>query len=296
MHQKTFAEENGASEIPSESVTVAARHLIRKMRGGTQAHLVRASDGHCYVVKFVNNPQHRRILVNELISAVLIEHLGIASPRVKLIETTAEFLAANPHVHIQLRSQKVLPAPGLHLGSRYPGDPAQVAVYDLLPDPILKAVENQSHFAGVLAFDKWVSNADARQSIFFRAKLKDWIPGSAAHSLKMGFVAQMIDNGFVFDGPDWTFGDSAIQGLYFRPTVYRNIRGFADFEPWLSRIVHFPEEVIDRAVKAIPPAWLAGEEEALDVLLARLWKRRARVPDLIEASRKGRSDPFPAWK
>ncbi|HVO96760.1 MAG TPA: HipA family kinase [Bryobacteraceae bacterium] len=274
----------------------AARRLIRKMRGGAQAHLLEAADGHCYVVKFVNNPQHRRILVNEWIAAVFLNYLGIASPAAEIVEISGDFLASNPDVHLQLGSRRLAPEPGWHFGSRFPGDPARIVVYDFLPDTILEKIENLGDFAGVLAFDKWMGNADARQSIFFRARLKDWIPGSEAHSLKMGFVAQMIDNGFVFDGPNWSFGDSASQGLYFRPMVYRNIRGFADFEPWLSRIVHFPEEVVDRAVKAIPPAWLAGEEEALDVLLARLWKRRTRVPDLIEASRRGRSDPFPDWK
>ena len=44
----------------------AVRH-VRKMRGGAQAHLLEADDGHWYVVKFRNNPQHRRILVNELL-------------------------------------------------------------------------------------------------------------------------------------------------------------------------------------------------------------------------------------
>jgi hypothetical protein len=44
---------------------VDACRLIRKMRGGAQAHLIQAADGHHYVVKFLNNPQHRRILVNE---------------------------------------------------------------------------------------------------------------------------------------------------------------------------------------------------------------------------------------
>ena len=58
---------------------VDARRLIRKMRGGAQAHLIEAADGHCYVVKFLNNPQHRRILVNEWIASVFLRYLGISS-------------------------------------------------------------------------------------------------------------------------------------------------------------------------------------------------------------------------
>ncbi len=39
---------------------------IRPMRGGSQSHLMRASDGAYHVVKFQNNPQHRGVLANEL--------------------------------------------------------------------------------------------------------------------------------------------------------------------------------------------------------------------------------------
>jgi hypothetical protein len=42
--------------------------------------------------------------------------------------------------------------------------------------------------------------------------------------------------------------------------------------------------------------WLAGEEEALEVLLARLLKRRKLVPDLICHCHRDRSNPFPLWR
>jgi hypothetical protein len=273
-----------------------ARRLIRKMRGGAQAHLLEATDGHAYVVKFINNPQHRRILVNEWIASVFLQYLGIATPEPAMVRVSAEFLAENPDVHFQLGTSRQLPNTGWHFGSRYPGDPARTVVYDFLPDTILDTIENLPDFLGALAFDKWMGNADSRQAVFFRARLKEWIPGSEAHGLKMGFVAQMIDNGFVFNGPHWGFAESAIQGQYFRPSVYRSVRGLADFEPWLARIANFPEEIVDQAVKAIPPIWLEGEEEALEVLLARLLKRRSRVADLIEDSRQGRVNPFPNWR
>ena len=273
-----------------------ARRLIRKMRGGAQAHLLEASDGHAYVVKFVNNPQHRRILVNEWMSSVFLNYLGIATPASTVVRLSEDFLAANPEVHLQLENSHETPPPGWHFGSRYPGNPTNVVTYDFLPDPILDQIENLPDFLGALAFDKWMGNADSRQAVFFRARLKEWIPGSEAHGLKMGFVAQMIDNGFIFGGPNWQFNDSAIQGVYFRPHVYRNVRGLADFEPWLTRIVNFPDGVIDQAVKSIPPAWLDGDEDAFSVLLGRLLKRRSRVPDLIKASRLGKSNPFQAWR
>ena len=271
---------------------VAAHRLTRKMRGGAQAHLLEASDGHSYVVKFHNNPQHRRIRVNEWIASTFLHYLDIAAPPIAMVELTEEFLAATPDVHIQLGRERQPVTPGWHFGSRFPGDPMRTVVYDFLPDTLLEQVENIQDFLGVLAFDKWMGNADSRQAIFFRARIHDPLAANPPH---LGFVAQMVDNGYVFEGPHWRWGDSPIQGLYFRPLVYRTVRGLAAFEPWLDRIRNCPEEVVDQAVKRIPPAWLEGDEDELERLLERLLRRRERVPDLIEQCRSGRSNPFPMW-
>jgi hypothetical protein len=273
---------------------VDARRLVRKMRGGAQAHLLEASDGNCHVVKFSNNPQHRRILVNEWISAVFLRHLGLSSPEAAMVRVSQEFLEANPDAYLQLGRERRLPELGWHFGSRYPGDPARMAVYDFLPDSLLDKVENAGEFPGVLAFDKWTSNEDSRQAIFFRARLREGAREQRPE--RLGFIAQMVDNGYVFGGPHWRLSDSPIQGLYFRPLVYAKVRGWADFEPWMERIRHFPEEVVDQAVKQIPPAWLEGEESELERLLDRLLSRRKRVADLIQDCRTGRADPFPAWR
>ena len=85
---------------------VTARRLIRKMRGGAQAHLMEASDGHSYVVKFHNNPQHRRILVNEWIASTFLHYLGIAAPEIAMVQVTESFLAGDPDIHIQLGRER----------------------------------------------------------------------------------------------------------------------------------------------------------------------------------------------
>jgi hypothetical protein len=272
----------------------AVRH-IRKMRGGAQSHLLQADDGHWYVVKFRNNPQHRRILVNETIAAVLLDYLRISQPETTLVEVTPEFLESNPEVFIQLGTRRTAIPAGWHFGSRYPGDPGRTAVYDFLPDALLARVVNFNEYLGALVFDKWAGNADSRQSIFVRARIKEWAPEAGAHHLEKGFLAQMVDHGYLFDGPNWDFCDSPLQGLYYRPLVYEKVRGWDDFEPWLSQVVDFPEDVIDSALKRIPEAWLDGDREALGALLERLLARRKRVPDLIGEVRRGRANSFPNW-
>ncbi len=275
---------------------VRARTLVRKMRGGAQAHLMEADDGNFWVVKFRNNPQHRRILVNELLASAFLKYLQIAAPDTTLVHLPEDFLQANPEICIKLGARREAVESGWHFGSKYPGDPARTAVYDFLPDALFNQVENIRQFAGMLVVDKWLSNADARQSIFVRARIKDYVPAAGGQRAHVGFIALMMDHGFCFDGPHWRYTESPIQGIYFRPSVYSSIRGLDDFQPWLDRVTHFPEQVIDDAVKRIPPEWLDGDEQDLENLLARLMARRRRVRDLLEDCKRGRTNPFPNWR
>src|ERR1700684_1153035 len=109
---------------------VQATRLIRKMRGGAQAHLLECDDSHFYIVKFRNNPQHRRILINEWVASVFLDELRIASPQIALINLSSEFLEANPDVYLQLGSSRARPEPGWHFGSRHSADPFKISVYD----------------------------------------------------------------------------------------------------------------------------------------------------------------------
>jgi len=64
----------------------AIRHL-RPLRGGAQSHLLKAPDGGCYVTKFQNNPQHIRVLANEMLANLALA-LGLPMPRVEVIEVS----------------------------------------------------------------------------------------------------------------------------------------------------------------------------------------------------------------
>lgn len=275
---------------------IRARKLIRKMRGGAQAHLVEGEDGHFYVVKFVNNPQHRRILINEWLACAFLRYLQIHVPHTAVLELTDEFIAENPDLYITLGSKREAVPAGLHFGSRLAVHPERVATFDFLPDSLLHKVENRSDFLGILVFDKWVGNADARQAVFFRARAKNWTPLKGETPGRLGFFAQMIDHGFAFNGAHWQFQDSPLQGLYFRTSIYDEVRSLDSFQPWLSMIENFPLEVIDFAWKEIPRGWLDSDEDALLELLEALVKRRSRVADMIEDVRRKRTTAFANWR
>jgi hypothetical protein len=260
------------------------------MRGGAQAHLIEASNGDFYVVKFLNNPQHRRILVNELIVSAMLEYLQIEVPETALVEITPEFIRESPGARITIGTKEIEPAVGWHFGSRYPGEPSRVAVYDFLPDALLPRVANLPQFAAMLAFDKWIANADCRQCVFLRERPSQrGFPAAEP----VDFIAKMIDHGFAFQGPCWEFIDVPLQGLYPRCKVYAC--SLAAFEQCLTRIVGCPYEVLYGVGKQVPAEWLDGDEDKLEKLLVSLHERRKRVPSLVREAVAARPSCFSTW-
>jgi len=263
---------------------LAVEH-IRRMRGGAQAHLMRCDDGACYVVKFQNNPQHVRVLANEMLGTRLAARMGLPVPRVEVVEVTGELIALTADLVMQLGVGRAPCRAGRQLGSRYPGDPARLVVHDFLPDDSLREVENLSDFAGMLVYDKWTCNTNGRQAVFFTE------PGRSRRQ------AMMIDQGFCFNAGEWNFPDAPLRGIYLRHRVYETVTGMDSFEPWLGRVEkRMSPEVVGEIAEEIPPEWYNHELDKLGELLARLEQRRTRVRELIVQARNSGRQPFPNWK
>ena len=260
------------------------------MRGGAQSHLMRCSDGHYYVVKFQNNPQHRLVLANELLGTKLAARLGLPTAPLAVIEVSEELIRLTPDLAIELGRSRVPCAPGLQFGSRYPGDPRRLTLHDFLPDEQLRALENLHDFAGMLVFDKWTCNTNGRQAVFFQ-ELNGGAKGGATP-----YRAMMIDQGFCFNAGEWNFPDAPLRGLYARNRVYEGVTGMESFAPWLARLEkRVTERVLDEVSREIPPEWYADDHDALYRLLEQLHRRRSRVPDLLIEAKKSSRHPFPNW-
>jgi len=262
----------------------ALEHL-RRMRGGAQSHLFRCRDGAYYVVKFQNNPQHLRILANEMLATRLAARLGLPVPPVTVVEVSPELVENTADLVMQFATGRVACKPGRQFGSQYPGHPAEVSVYDYLPDEQLVEIEDLEVFCGMLVFDKWSCNTNGRQAVFFRE------PGRSRYQ------ALMIDQGFCFNAGEWNFPDAPLRGLYARQRVYERVTGLESFEPWLGRLEQrITRAALGEAAERIPPEWYSDDAAALDELLERLYQRRGRVRELIVSARDSSRQPFPNWK
>ena len=272
---------------------------IRRMRGGAQSHLMRCSDGNYYVVKFQNNPQHRRILVNELLGTKLAARLGLPTTPVAIVEVSEELIRLTPDLAMEMPRQRVPCQPGLQFGSRYPGDPRRLALHDFLPDEQLRQVSNLHDFAGMLVFDKWTCNTNGRQTLFFQEPPRSGHPtADSAEGERPGkpYSTLMIDQGFCFNAGEWNFPDAPLRGLYARNRVYEGVTGMESFAPWLERLEkQMTERALDELMKQIPPAWYEDDLDTVLRLSEQLLRRRARVPELILAAKQSNRQPFPNW-
>jgi hypothetical protein len=262
---------------------ISAIQHIRKMRGGSQPHLLRASDNHYYITKFRNNPQHTRILANEYLATKLGRLVGLPMPQVAIISVSDWLIENSPELKIDLGGYSVACASGLQFGSRYVVDPTKASVFDYLPESMMNRVRNLHDFTRVLAFDKWTGNADGRQVVFAKAANKRF------------YRASFIDQGYCFNAGEWDFPDSSLRGAYARSGVYAQVTGWDDFEPTLSRIEEIEVAEIWNIVRETPEDWYQSDTEALSHLIASLYQRRALVRELITAFRKSSRNPFPNW-
>jgi hypothetical protein len=263
---------------------VLAVQAIQKMRGGAQSQLMLGSDGKLWVVKFQNNPQHLRVLANELIATRLAEAVGLTVPASDVVEVTEWLVANSPGMTIELgRNQRERYQAGLQFGSQFVGGTMAGQVMDYLPEQQLEEVRNLGEFAGMLCLDKWAGNCNGRQAVFSR------------QGKERRYKATFIDQGFCFNAGEWTFPDSPLRGVYARNTVYAGVTGWKSFEPWLSRIEAVEPGTLWEIAEAVPPEWYGGDLRVIERLMEQMLLRRGRIRELIVSFRESDRAPFPMW-
>lgn len=241
------------------------------MRGGAQSHLVRCSDGHSYVVKFANNPQHRRVLANEWLAGRLAQAIGLPVPSVAMVQVGSVLVEKSPGLKIRVGKQLIACANGLQFGSRVPTSSPCAPIYDQLSRPALSRVENLSDFVGMLLFDQWTCNCDMRQVIFCQGPSQDTLR------------AYMVDQGSCFNRGSWSFPDSPLRGIYRDGAVYAGISRRDSVEPWLIRLESLSDDAIVAAGQEAPEEWYGRWPQILR-LLEQLTLRRHLARNLLRAS------------
>lgn len=264
-----------ALSLTSPIVVTAVEH-IRPMRGGSQPHLMRCSDGHYYVVKFQNNPQGTRILVNEYITGKLARLLGLPCPDICLVDVREDLVHLTRGLSFEAPSLTVPVPAGLAFGSQYPSRlcgvrRALLSVMDFRPASMARTVENLPDLLGMLVLDKWTSNLDNRQILCVPRR----------NEVGLRYRMFLIDNGFCFCGKDWDFRDHPLRGVHLDTTVYSQISTPKSLDTWMGRLESIVTwDALTAIAKSLPSVWVDDPGRLLR-LLESLYDRKKQVSALV---------------
>jgi hypothetical protein len=238
-------------------------HLIehfRALRGGSQPRLMRASDGHLYVVKFQDNPQGSRILANELLASRLALQLGLPVPQAEILELSPN-LAETLYFETPTGPRRI--SPGLHVGLRLVISPIEGRIYDFLPQAYVDQVRNQEDIAGIQLFDLWTCNRDTRQAVYWK------------RSQQKKFTVTFIDHGHCFGGPNWKLSIGVTADCL--PSVDED-------SSWLAKLEALPPDLISRLAADIPTEWYSNDIGGISDMLERLVVRQADLRRLLQGA------------
>ncbi len=249
---------------------------LRRLNGSTQAHLMLASDGEMYAVKFQNNPQSARALASEFLATRLGLWLGLPMPQVEVIEVS-ERLVNHALLRIEHDDTLTRCASGRQLALHY-----MPHALESVPRSSAR-VTNSQDLICALPFDKWTGNCDNRQAVFMRQGRRD-------------YRVTLIDQHHCFNASHWTFPDLPQHGTYEHIHIYQDVTGWQWFEPTLRRIEKISRFDLWQFATEIPPEWYGYDTRALSRLVERLYKRRFVIRELITTLRQSTGDPFPQWK
>jgi hypothetical protein len=251
----------------------AARYVTPLREGGSLPAIVEADDGRLYVVKFRGAGQGSRALVAEVIAGELGRALGLRVPALALVELDPALARTerDPEIQHLLRASA-----GLNLGLAYV--PGAVGF-----DPAARVAIAGALASRIVIFDAFVTNVDrtARNPNLLWAEGELWL----------------IDHGSaLYWHHDWS---GALEGSARPFPLIRDhvLLPWADDLPAAGEALRrkLGDEVIERAVAAVPDEWLPAEAPFESpaarraAYVAYLRARREATPIFLEEAIRARA-------
>jgi hypothetical protein len=248
------------------NLTLSGVRRLGSMPGGTQSQLMLGSDGNPWVVKFTNNPQHPRILVNELIVGRIAQSIGLTVPQCGPIVVDQQTILRDTRLRIQLkngRSERC--ADGVQFGSQYIGGYLRDSLANQVGLIQSRRVLNLGELLGMFVLDRWTGNRDRRQMLF-----KTLLDGKRVRAI-------FIDQGWCFGAGDWIFHADPLPWGTLRSILLDLAFNWTSFEPWITKIETFPPEMLWDIAASVPSAWYGNDRYSLEKLMENLLNRRSLI-------------------
>ena len=214
---------------------------IRKLRGGSQPILARASDGQLYVVKFTNIFERPNLPFNESMGAELYRLFNLCVPSWRPLLVTSSFLDHNPDCWNETAEGKLRPDEGLCFASRFLGGDG-IRLLELLPGAYLNRVRNSIDFWAAWLIDVCADHASHRVAIFTEER---------SRSLHAHFVSHC----HMFGGLDGNLKTEPSKTRYLDERIYPDI-GPEGLNRLVRRLHRLDVDGLWRESRTLPVEWL----------------------------------------
>jgi hypothetical protein len=242
------------------SKRVEALEHIRKLRGGSQPVLVKASDDYMYVVKFQNSLQGPNLLFNEAVGTEVFRSTDLLVPEWRIVHVSDSFISGNPECWFETESGIQRPKAGLCFGSRLLSL-SHGSIFEILAGGYFSRVRNRSSFWTARVLDLICDHADNRQALFLEGATR-WLD------------AYFIDHGHLFGGAEgWAFPQSRMS-KYLDARIYTEASQNTADEV-IEAIEGIDLKRLDHVVSSLPAVWKSK------LAMARFGRFRQRIADRV---------------
>jgi hypothetical protein len=236
--------------------------LIKAISADSKPIVLRASDGHAYVTKWVFRTKETRRLINEWIAAPVLRYMGANCADNTIIEVTEQFIKQN---RVALKAAFGEDFVNLKSGPVF----ASLINEDLeqtLNQPLLDHVTNLTDFHAALVADVFLCQGDKRQAIFERIG-------------KRQYRAKLIDNANALESTWWQFKTEP-NAVYADRNVYLDLT-VSSAEELITKLQAMPRSVITTALNQLPQSWIADDQGRLNHVVQTLWHRQRNLRFLM---------------
>lgn len=264
----------------------AARALNPIKNGITRPYYVNCQNNNTYVVKFAQNPEGPRVLVNEYICAEIATDLGLPLANPTLITIGQEFIEDHgDEIRSHLDTDETVQE-GFHFGTE-----KVKKVVPITTAAMLAQARNVNVIPDIVIFDQLVCNVDRDKNIgnlLFDIDSKEIVVIDHTHAFKIGALWDASQLKHQMIGEPFEMFDTS--GYVYKKLV-QFIDGYNPFHSVIEKISGMTEERLWHIINSVPDQWLVTEEEK-ELLFKYLYDRKNRIEDVLPLLR----NYLPRWK
>lgn len=263
--------------------TVLAIRASGKINNGCTKPYYVTCDEDIYIVKFKENPQGLRVLINEYVCAEIGTIIGLPLPSPALIRVSEDFVRHNNQelsIHIGAEI-----TPGIHFGTK-----KVKKAYPITNSDMLKFAKNNDIIPDIILFDQLVCNRDRDSNggnLLFDATKKEIVVIDHTHVFDLGSIWTNTDLDQRIDQEFTAFDASGYVYRKFVPFI----RGNNPFYASLQRMARLKESDLWNIINGIPIEWGVTIQEK-ESLMRYIFDRLTRIEECLPILKPD----FPFWK